>query len=72
MANPLQFDGKVVLIAGSAEEIGEHIAEAFLAAGAHVVVCSLTQVEKTAQGSGHQGLIRANGRRRSRANYRGS
>lgn len=52
MANPLQFDGKVVLIAGSAEEIGEHIAEAFLAAGAHVVVCSLTQVEKLPKAAG--------------------
>ena len=54
MANPLQFDGKVVLIAGSAGGIGECVAEAFLTAGAHVVVCSLTQVEKLPKAAGRK------------------
>ena len=54
MANPLQFDGKIVLIAGSAGEIGEYVAEAFLANGAHVVVCGLTQVEKLPKAAGRK------------------
>ena len=54
MANPLQFDGKVVLIAGSAGGIGEYVAEAFLAAGAHVVICSLIQAQRLPKAAGRK------------------
>jgi NAD(P)-dependent dehydrogenase (short-subunit alcohol dehydrogenase family) len=54
MANPLQFDGKVVLIAGSAGEIGGYVAQAFLTAGAHVVVCGLTPVENLPKAEGRR------------------
>jgi NAD(P)-dependent dehydrogenase (short-subunit alcohol dehydrogenase family) len=43
MSNPLEFGGRVVLIAGESGETGKHIAEAFLTAGATVVHCALLQ-----------------------------
>ena len=43
MSNPLEFGGRVVLIAGEPGETGKHIAEAFLNAGATVVNCGPRQ-----------------------------
>ena len=41
--NPLDFDGRCVIVTGGAKGIGKGITEAFLAAGADVVVCGRTE-----------------------------
>lgn len=57
MSNSLQFDSRVVLIAGDAGATGNRVAETFIAAGARVILCgpqrpaSLpgTQLERAAE-----------------------
>ena len=40
MDNPLDFSGRVVLVTGGGKGVGKGITEAFLSAGADVVICA--------------------------------
>ncbi|WP_339151673.1 SDR family oxidoreductase [Streptomyces sp. F41] len=43
LADPIDFDGRAVIVTGGTKGIGAVIAEAFLAAGAEVMVCGRTE-----------------------------
>ncbi len=45
MGNPLDFSGKVALITGGGKGIGRGISEAFLEAGAQVLICGRSEPE---------------------------
>jgi NAD(P)-dependent dehydrogenase (short-subunit alcohol dehydrogenase family) len=59
IGNPLEFDGRVVLIAGAAGETRKHIADAFLAAGANVVNCGARLPEHLTKTAGRQASFTA-------------
>jgi len=54
MNSPLDFSGRVVLIAGDAAHTGKHIAEVFLGAGAEVINCDSQRPEYLPEAAGRQ------------------
>jgi NAD(P)-dependent dehydrogenase (short-subunit alcohol dehydrogenase family) len=46
MENPLDFTGKVVLVTGGGKGVGRGISEAFLGAGADVVICGRSRPDE--------------------------
>tara|TARA_R110001592_G_scaffold363248_6_gene682379 strand:- start:81706 stop:82440 length:735 start_codon:yes stop_codon:yes gene_type:complete len=53
-SNPLEFGGRVILLAGDTGETGKQIAEAFLTAGANVALCARTAPERLPEAAGCQ------------------
>tara|TARA_R110001599_G_scaffold353870_1_gene601307 strand:+ start:92117 stop:92851 length:735 start_codon:yes stop_codon:yes gene_type:complete len=51
-SNPLEFSGRVILLAGDTGETANQIAEAFLSAGADVALCARTAPERLPEAAG--------------------
>jgi NAD(P)-dependent dehydrogenase (short-subunit alcohol dehydrogenase family) len=59
MDNPLDFTGKAVIVTGGGKGIGRGITEAFLAAGANVLICGRTAPDTLPQREGREALFTA-------------
>jgi len=57
MQNPLDFNGRVVLVTGGGKGVGRGISERFLAAGAEVAICGRNPPEHLPAASGREAFF---------------
>lgn len=59
LGNPIDFTGRAVIVTGGTQGIGAAIAEAFLAAGAEVMVCGRTTPATLPSSDGRHAAFRS-------------
>ncbi len=59
MDNPLDFNGKAVIVTGGGKGVGKGITERFLAAGADVLICGRSEPDELPSEGGKQALFTA-------------
>jgi NAD(P)-dependent dehydrogenase (short-subunit alcohol dehydrogenase family) len=57
MDNPLDFNGKVVVVTGGGKGIGRGISERFLRAGADVLICGRSEPDKLPRAGGREAVF---------------
>ena len=57
MDNPLNFNGKAVIVTGGGKGIGRGIAQCFLAAGAQVLICGRSEPDSLPHSGGREALF---------------
>ena len=57
MDNPLDFNGKVVIVTGGGKGIGRGISERFLRAGADVLICGRSEPDKLPRAGGREAVF---------------
>ncbi|MBT7718153.1 MAG: SDR family oxidoreductase [Halioglobus sp.] len=55
--NPMDFEGKAIIVTGGGKGIGRGISERFLAAGAKVLICGRSEPESLPSAGGRQALF---------------